>query len=161
MRVLLPPWTDGSAHHCFRSRSNPSSKPGSSCSTLGDSKQQRAVEGLSRLVSVRLVRWQKRPIPEVLEDRAAVIDLPLRQGPGSSTGRSGTSKRRPPRWALVARNLAARFSLDANELRTALVSELAAERERRLACGVTQPVVVVVSRSAARSGQLAPGWRRF
>ena len=45
------------------------------------------------------------------------------------------SKRRPPRWALVARNLAARFSIDANELRTALVSELAAERERRLACG--------------------------
>ena len=45
------------------------------------------------------------------------------------------SKRRPPRWALVARNLAARFSIDANALRTALVSELAAERERRLACG--------------------------
>ena len=44
-------------------------------------------------------------------------------------------KRRPPRWALVARNLAARFSIDANALRTALVSELAAERERRLACG--------------------------
>ena len=33
------------------------------------------------------------------------------------------SKRRPPRWALVARNLAARFSIDANALRTALVSE--------------------------------------
>ena len=45
------------------------------------------------------------------------------------------STRRPPRWALVARNLAARFSIDANALRTALVSELAAERERRLACG--------------------------
>ena len=43
------------------------------------------------------------------------------------------SKRRPPRWALVARNLAARFSA----LRTALVSELAAERERRLACGTS------------------------
>ena len=33
------------------------------------------------------------------------------------------SKRRPPRWALVARNLAARFSINANALRTALVSE--------------------------------------
>ena len=27
MRVPFPPWTDGSAHDCFRSRSNPSSRP--------------------------------------------------------------------------------------------------------------------------------------
>ena len=36
MRVLFPPWTDGSAHHCFRRSSCPSSKPESSCSTLSD-----------------------------------------------------------------------------------------------------------------------------
>ena len=65
------------------------------------------------------------------------------------------SKRRPPRWALVARNLAARFSIDANALRTALVSELAAERERRLACGPSLNPGRCLSRSgiAAAPGQ--------
>ena len=33
-RVLLPPCTDGSAHHCFRSTASPSSSPGSSCIKL-------------------------------------------------------------------------------------------------------------------------------
>ena len=34
IRVPFPPWTDGSAHHCFRNKSRPSSKAGSNRSTL-------------------------------------------------------------------------------------------------------------------------------
>ena len=40
------------------------------------------------------------------------------------------SKRRPPRWATIARRLAARFSLPAGDVREALAAELAAERGR-------------------------------
>ena len=54
IRVPFPPWTDGSAHHCFRSRSKPSSKPGSSCSTLvipNSSARSRAFRVSSRYAS--------------------------------------------------------------------------------------------------------------
>ena len=57
----------------------------------------------------------------------------------------------------MARNLAARFSIDANALRTALVSELAAERERRLACGAVDEPGRCLSRSGIAS---APGSTR-
>ena len=40
------------------------------------------------------------------------------------------SKRRPPRWATIARRLAARFNWPAGEVREALADELAAERAR-------------------------------
>ena len=40
------------------------------------------------------------------------------------------SKRRPPRWATIARRLAARFDLPAGQVREALAAELAAERHR-------------------------------
>ena len=40
------------------------------------------------------------------------------------------SKRRPPRWGAIARNLAQRFDLPAGEVREALAAELAAERGR-------------------------------
>ena len=40
------------------------------------------------------------------------------------------SKRRPPRWGAVARRLAVRFGLDAQDLRQALAAELAVEKER-------------------------------
>ena len=40
------------------------------------------------------------------------------------------SKRRPLRWATIARALAARFDLQAGEVREALTAEIAAERGR-------------------------------
>ena len=40
------------------------------------------------------------------------------------------SKRRPPRWATIARALAARFDLPAGEVREALGAALAADRDR-------------------------------
>ena len=40
------------------------------------------------------------------------------------------SRRRPPRWSVVARHLAERFDLPAGEVREALAVELAAERAR-------------------------------
>ena len=41
------------------------------------------------------------------------------------------SKRRPLRWATIARRLADRFDLQAGDVRDALAAELAAERSRR------------------------------
>ena len=41
------------------------------------------------------------------------------------------SKRRPPRWGSIARGLAARFDWPASEVREALASELAADRDCR------------------------------
>ena len=40
------------------------------------------------------------------------------------------SRRRPPRWATIARRLAERFDLPAGEVREALAVELAADRDR-------------------------------
>ena len=57
------------------------------------------------------------------------------------------SKRRPPRWATIARALAARFDLPAGEVREALAAELAAERGR-------------YDRPRTHENPPAPGWEQ-
>jgi len=47
------------------------------------------------------------------------------------------SKRKAPRWGVVARRLAARFELPAGELREALAADLEAERGRGALAGRT------------------------
>ena len=54
IRVLFPPWTDGSAHHCLRSRFSPSFRLGSSRRTLvfpNSSSRSRALRFSSRYAS--------------------------------------------------------------------------------------------------------------
>ena len=93
-------------------------------------------DGLSALALVHRLQPKpanlKRPDPILPRITVGAVNPARERGGGRSCMAVFA---RPPRWALVARNLAARFSIDANALRTALVSELAAERECRLACG--------------------------
>ena len=87
MRVLFPPWTDGSAHHCFRSRSKPSSKPGSSCSTLvipNSSARSRALRVSSRYASFAGSSGLSLKSSKTAWQRST---CPLRQGAGVEHGK--------------------------------------------------------------------------
>ena len=66
-------------------------------------------------------RWAARQRPEA-GDRLVLAC--------SSCPTTKPSKRRPPRWATIARALAARFDLPAGEVREALGAALAADRNR-------------------------------
>ena len=66
-------------------------------------------------------RWAARQRPEAADRLVLACEVCPATRP---------SRRRPPRWATIARRLAARFDLPTGEVREALAAEIAADRDR-------------------------------
>ena len=86
IRVPFPPWTDGSAHHCFLSSPKPFSSPGSSRSRLADpnsSSRSSALRVSSRYASFAGKNSQFFMLSKISRQRSCCPALNSR---GSSTG---------------------------------------------------------------------------